>query len=83
MDQAQMGAPQAAPSVEDVVRKFLSDLNAAVEADGTVSEAERLLLEKARTLLQQLPASREKENEAALGGGGALNAVARALGGSQ
>lgn len=69
------------PAVEEIIRKFLADLSAATQSDGTVTETEKLLLEKARSLSQQFLAGREKEDQAALGGGGALNSVARALGG--
>ena len=86
MDPAMMGAPQAAPvdpAVEQVIKKFLEQLRAAVSADGQTSEAEKLLVEQMTTIGQKFLANREKEDQAALGGGGALNAVARALGGPQ
>jgi hypothetical protein len=63
--------------VEDVVRRLVREVEVAINADGQVSENERLLFEKLRTLAQQFLANREKENQAALGGGPATNALAR------
>lgn len=76
-------APEAAPeqAVEDVLKQFLSDVKAAAESDGQVSEAERLLIEKITTIGQQFLATREKEAQAALGGGPATQYISRTLGG--
>lgn len=88
-DPATAGAPPAAPdqaapqkNLEDAVPLIRELLRTIVEADGTVSEQERLKVEKIMTAVQELAATREKETQAALGGGtGGINAVARAIGG--
>ena len=43
----------------------------------TMSQSERLTLEKATTILQQLLAGREKENDQAMGGSGAMRVLQR------
>ncbi len=74
------GGPQAPPaSEEDRIRAVLSELRDLLGVDG-LSEAERLLLQKVAQLLQQLPAGREKEQQAALGGGLASNFLRRTSG---
>lgn len=84
-DPAQIGNPQPAPEqavdIEEIAKKFLADVGAAAESDGQVSESERLLIEKCRTIIQQFLASREKEAQAALGGGPATQYISRTLGG--
>lgn len=77
------GGP-AAPEpvdIEEVVKRFLSEVKAAAESDGQVSENERLLIEKVTTIGQQFLANREKEAQAALGGGPATQFISRTLGG--
>jgi uncharacterized membrane protein YebE (DUF533 family) len=75
-------APEApAADVEEVLSRFLSEIKAAAESDGQVSQNERLLIEKLTTIGQQFLANREKEDQAALGGGPATNSISRILGG--
>jgi len=71
------GAP--AESEGEIFRRILSDARALLEL-GTVSEQNKLLLEKATTLIQTIKASEEKDDEKAMGG--ALTpGVLRKLGG--
>lgn len=70
-----------AEGVPDVLKRLISEIQSAASADGTVSENERLLIEKLTTLAQQFLATREKEHQAAMGGGPAMNALARMSGG--
>ena len=77
-------APEAAPeqasgSPEDMIGEALEMIRQALSADG-LSEQERLTIEKVTTLLQQIPATREKEQQAALGGGPATNFLRRQSG---
>ena len=81
LDPAQIGSSQPAQDIEEIAKKFLADIGAAAESDGQVSENERLLIEKCRTIVQQFLASREKEAQAALGGGPATQFINRTLGG--
>lgn len=72
-------ASEARP-IEDVLKDCVAALEDAARADGSISERERLLLEKIRTLHQQFLADREKEHQAALGGGPATQFLARSFG---
>lgn len=74
-------APEAELDIEAVIKKFLAEVRAAAESDGQVSENERLLIEKVTTIGQQFLANREKEAQAALGGGPATQFISRTLGG--
>lgn len=58
----------------------LSQIRDALGADG-FSDQEKLTLEKVTTLLQGLSATREKEQQAAMGGGPATNFIRRSTGG--
>jgi hypothetical protein len=53
----------------------------AAESDGSVTEAERLIVEQITTLVQKIKAGREKEQQAALGGGPATQFLRRASAG--
>ena len=70
--------PQAGDS--DPFQKIIDAARAAVEADGTVSAQERLIVEQITTLVAKLQAGREKEQQAALGGGPATQYLKRASG---
>jgi hypothetical protein len=59
----------------------MDHLRAALAVDASLTHGERLLIEKATTLLQSVHATREKQNQAAQGQNPAMQAVARALGG--
>jgi hypothetical protein len=65
---------------EQAIADALDQIRAALSADG-FSDQEKLTLEKVTTLLQTLAATREKEHQAALGGGPATNFLRRASGG--
>ena len=73
--------PEEAPeeSEGEIFKRVLSDVRALLSLD-TVSEQNKLLLEKATTLIQQIKASEEKDMDSAMGG--KLNpGVLRKLGG--
>ena len=72
---------QDAPDSGDAFQKIIDAARAAVEEDGTVSAQERLLVEQITTLVAKLQAGREKEQQAALGGGPATQFLRRASGG--
>jgi hypothetical protein len=57
----------------------LDQIRQALAADG-FTDQEKLTLEKVTTLLQGLAATREKEQQAAMGGGPATNFLRRATG---
>ena len=67
---------------DERLSRIISDARAAIDEDG-VDEQERLLFEQLTTLVQKIRATREKEHQAALGGGPATNFLRRAAGGSQ
>jgi hypothetical protein len=67
------------PPFTDRVRAIIEQVRALAE-EGGVTEQERLQVEKITTLVQQLAAGREKEDQALVGGGPATNALARAYG---
>lgn len=69
---------QADPTQQ--ITDALSQIRDALAADG-FSDQEKLTLEKVTTLLQGLSATREKEQQAAMGGGPATNFLRRASGG--
>lgn len=72
--------PEAAGGgMEDRMRAVMDEVRAIAEEDG-FTENERLTVEKITTLLQQLNAGREKEQNALTGGGPATQALARAYG---
>lgn len=74
---AEGGEPEAAQeSPDEMISMALDMIRQALSADG-LSEQERLTIEKVTTLLQQIPATREKEQQAALGGGPATNFLRR------
>lgn len=70
-------APEAQQSPDEMISMALDMIRQALSADGDLSEAERLTIEKVTTMLQQIPAGREKEQQAALGGGPATNFLRR------
>ena len=72
--------PEDFDSKLSTVKSLLVEL---AEDDGQVSEVERLEIEKILTMLQKFRADREKEHQAALGGGPATNFLRRAAGGVQ
>ena len=65
---------------EQRIKDALDEIRSALSADG-FSEQERLTLEKVTTLLQGLSASREKEQQAAMGASPAMNFLRRSSGG--
>ena len=75
-----MPYPQEGGKLEDWVPEVLDLIQAGIQADGTVTQQERLTFEKVRTLLQQLTAQREKEDQAAMGGNAATAALRRMTG---
>lgn len=70
---------QAEP-VDAVLKRLISEIQSAANADGQVTENERLLIEKLTTLAQQFLANREKEDQQAMGSSPAMNAISRAYG---
>lgn len=70
-------APQGGGDAEQQIKAAIDQIRAAVSSDG-LSENERLILEKITTLGQQLLAGREKEQQAAMGGGPATQFIKRA-----
>jgi uncharacterized tellurite resistance protein B-like protein len=76
-----VAAPDAAPSLEEAVATMRELLRTVVEADGTVTEQERLEVEKIMTAVQALAAGREKEKQAAMGGSPGTAYLRRQLGG--
>lgn len=60
----------------DRLRSIIDIAREEISANG-VTEKERLLLEKLTTTVQQIRAEREKEQQAALGGGPATNFLRR------
>lgn len=79
------GAPQPAPqeeqSPQDAFSRVMAEVQALVEADGKVTQSEALELEKIRMSIRKILAGREKEEQAALGGGPATSFLKRASGG--
>jgi hypothetical protein len=74
-------SPEEAPAGdEDVLQMVLEAVRAAEAADGNVTPQERVIFEKITSLIAQLQAQRDKEDQAALGGSPALNSLKR-LGG--
>jgi hypothetical protein len=71
---------QPSGPVGDKIKQALTDLRAIITDPG-VSEQERLLLEKCTSVLQQIRATHEKEQQAALGGSPATNFLRRQSGG--
>lgn len=65
---------------EQAIADALAQIRDALSADG-FSEQEKATLEKVTTLLQSLAATREKEQQAAMGGGPATNYLRRTSGG--
>jgi hypothetical protein len=59
----------------------IREIVAAISHDPATSPSEALILEKVSSLLAQIPANREKQNQAMGGQNPGLQAVARALGG--
>jgi hypothetical protein len=60
----------------------IREIISAISHDPATSPGERLILEKVTSLLAQIPAGREKEHAAALGGNPAsMQLIQRALGG--
>lgn len=73
--------PAPAPEQDDLdeeshVEEALNHLGMALSRP-SMSQAERLILEQATTILQKLLAGREKETEQAMGGSGATRVLAR------
>ena len=75
-----MNAPTA--DIESAIEEAMQILKDAAASDGQVTANERLVIEKITTLAQQLLATREKEHQAALGGGPATNFLKRMSGGA-
>jgi DNA replication initiation complex subunit (GINS family) len=71
-------APQE--SVEDWVDRAITEAHGKA-AEGGLTPKERLLVEKLTSLYAQLLAERDKEEQAALGGGPATNFLRRNSGG--
>ena len=69
MDPNSAPMPEEAPeqSEGELFKRVLSDVRSLLSMD-SVSEQNKLLLEKATTLIQQIKASVEKDQDAALGG---------------
>ena len=80
-DEMMGGAPPEPPAdFEATVERLRGLLIELAENDGSVSEQERLSIEKMLTEVQKWRADREKERQAALGGGPATNFLRRASG---
>lgn len=79
------GPPQQPPepqmSDEDKVAEIIRLAKELAMSDGTVTEQERLLFEKISMSARQFNVGREKEQQAALGGGPATNFLRRSSGG--
>lgn len=76
---AQPEEPQM--SDEDMVSEIIRLAKALADSDGKVTEQERMLFEKISVSARQFLVGREKEEQAALGGGPATNFLRRASGG--
>lgn len=81
------GDVAAPPEVEEEsldwgarLHRMISDARAVTE-EGGVSEKERLLLEKVTTMIQQIRAEREKEQDGLIQGKMSPGALRRAVGG--
>jgi hypothetical protein len=72
-------APEPADD-EDPWQMVMEAVRAAVQADGQVTAQEELIAEQITTLIAKLRAGREKEEQAALGGGPATQYLKRASG---
>lgn len=80
IDPSMMGESPAPPDDEDPWLMVLEAVRAAAQADGQVTAQESVLVEQVTTLIAKLRAGREKEQQAALGGGPATNYLRRASG---
>jgi hypothetical protein len=76
------GQPAPEPDDEDPWQMVMEAVRAAVQADGQVTAQEELIAEQITTLIAKLRAGREKEEQAALGGGPATNYLRRASSGA-
>lgn len=76
-----MGGGQPPEEDGDPFQKIIAAVRAAVEEDGTVSPSEMVIVEQITTLVAKLQAGRDKEQQAALGGGPATQFLARKFGG--
>lgn len=73
--------PEAPVADEDPWDLVKEAVMAAVQADGNVSRQEMVVVEQITTLIAKLQAGRDKEEQAALGGGPATNFLRRSAGG--
>jgi hypothetical protein len=73
-------APDAGGGGGDPFQEIIEAARRAVEADGTVDAQERLIIEQITTLVAKLQANREKQEQAALGGGPATQFLRRSSG---
>ena len=62
---------------EDPWLMVMEAVRAAAQADGTVTAQETVIVEQITSLIAKLRAGREKEEQAALGGGPATNYLRR------
>ena len=85
-DPSMMGLPDPGMDAQpdqgsDPFQRIIDAVRAAVEEDGTVTPAEMVIVEQITTLVAKLSAGRDKEQQAALGGGPATQFLARTFGG--
>jgi hypothetical protein len=91
-DPSQMGPsgpapapPEAEPSVKETIEDLLGrhelEIQQVALEDGTLTAEERLLIDAMATARAKFLAKREKEEQAALGGGPATNFLRRSVGG--
>lgn len=74
------GSPPPADD-EDPWAMVMEAVRAAAQADGTVTPQENVIVEQIGSLIAKLQAGRDKERQAALGGGPATQYLKRANGG--
>lgn len=73
--------PTAAESIEELLDRQRLELQQKMLEDGTISAEERLLIQAMEQAQAKFLAKREKEEQAALGGGPATNFLRRSVGG--
>lgn len=76
-----MEQPAQDDSPQGAFDRVMAEVQKLVEADGQVTQSEAMELEKIRMSIRKILAGREKEEQAALGGGPATSYLKRAVGG--
>ncbi len=79
-DPSMGGQPAPEPDDEDPWDMVMEAVRAAVQADGKVDPQEMVTVEKITSLIAALQAGRDKQEQAALGGGPATQYLKRQSG---